>query len=78
MPPRWARWVDAAVRDEELEGLAQPTRGRSPDWAVAGAALAVVAAAVDEAVPVADVEQAVRGYSSIFAAVLSGDEMLAV
>ena len=47
IPPRWANWVDAAVRDEELEleGLIQPARGRSPDWAVAGVALVVVVAA---------------------------------
>jgi cation:H+ antiporter len=47
IPPRWAQWVDAAVRDEELElqGLAEPTRGRSPDWAVAGVALVLVVAA---------------------------------
>ncbi len=47
MPPRWARWVDAAVRDEEreLEGLVQPARGRCPDWAVAVAALVVVVVA---------------------------------
>jgi cation:H+ antiporter len=47
MPPQWARWVDAAVRDEELEleGLAQPTRGHSTDWTVGGAALVVVVTA---------------------------------
>jgi cation:H+ antiporter len=47
MPRRWAWWVAAAVRDEELEleGLILPARGRSPDWAIAGAALAVVAVA---------------------------------
>ena len=43
-----------------------------------GPGAAVQAHAVDEAVPVAEVERAVRGYSSIFAAVLSGDERPAV
>jgi putative selenium metabolism hydrolase len=43
-----------------------------------GPGAAVQAHAVDEAVPVAEVEQAVRGYSSIFAALLSGHETLNV